>query len=133
MTRWIVLLDSGRGARCAYGPMDDPDMAEQFAAFLSRQVDPAAVLKLLDPVDEVLGFINRQPQLPDARPIGWPPEAGDIWQDKAGDRWACVRAPHPYLTCLARPADDNAEEIWRVYGPMTRVEFVAPNVEEPPF
>lgn len=133
---YIVLLDSGPGRRHAYGPIEDPEHARGFAEFMTREVDPAEPLKLIDPIDEMLAnYRNRQPE---ERPIGWPPRPGEIWQDKNGDRWACCRVPNhgdvSYLICLAKQADDSAEEIWRQYGPMTRVQFVAPTLdEEPPF
>ena len=46
-----VLLDESSGLRMAYGPFDEDDRetAEDFADFLTNEVDPARVV----PVDEV--------------------------------------------------------------------------------
>lgn len=135
MSRFAVILTTGNGVHYGYGPIEDPEHARQFAAFLSREVDPAEVVKLIDPIDELLAF-HRRNHDGDERTIGWPPKPGDIWQDKGGDRWACTRTngPNSYLTCLARVADDNAEEIWRQHGPMTYVASIPPTKdEEPPF
>jgi hypothetical protein len=64
-----------------------------------------------------------------AGPEHWPPLLGDVWQDREGRRWAAFRdRDTSYLECLAMPADDSAEEIDRVYGPMTLVS--RPDVRE---
>lgn len=144
MNRWVVLLAAGGNGEAthAYGPIDDEDMARQFATFLTGEVDPATYLRMVTPMDELLGWwrSNRQPPpAADQRPIGWPPRPGDVWQDRAGDRWICVRH-HPagvaagYLICVANQADDSAEEVWRLFGPLQRVQSIAPTLnEEPPF
>lgn len=76
---------------------------------------------------------------PDA-PEHWPPQPGDIWQDRQGHRWTCVPPSafggHPdtrYLVRLDQKADDAAEEILRCWGPMTLVHRSDPRDEEPPF
>lgn len=65
-------------------------------------------------------------------PDYWPPQHGDIWQDRHGARWSCQAD----LT-LARlgnpPADDTANEIERSYGPMTLVSRPEPHEVECPF
>lgn len=141
--RWMVLLETGPHEHVPYGPFDDEATAEHFADYLSVEVDPAKVIKMLSPVMELITYYRRTVEQAAARtaatdrPMYWPPSPGEIWQDRNGERWACCKVPYPnvsYLTCLARQADDNAEEIWRLVGPMTRVQFVAPTLdEEPPF
>jgi hypothetical protein len=143
VTGWVILLATGGTGEAthAYGPVEDEALARQFAAFLTGEVDPATCLRLVTPLDELLGWWrnNRQPADTHVRPIGWPPKPGEIWEDRAGDRWICLRhhtnpAAGSYLTCVARQADDNAEEIWRLFGPLHHVQFVAPTTgEEPPF
>lgn len=135
--RWVVRLNEAHG-KFMYGPFDDEAEASRFASYLSAEVDPAEVLPLRSPTAELLSFwhnhrTDETATLP--RPAEWPPQAGDVWEDRNGDRWICTRSPGtaPYLTCLAQQADDSAEEIWRVHGPMKRHTFIPPNVEEPPF
>lgn len=140
MSRYVVILNTGLGQH-AFGPIEDREYARRFAAFMTREVDPAEAVKLIDPLDELLAYEKRMEGLakdePAKRPLNWPPSPGEIWQDKGGDRWVCTRATGPgvsYLTCLARMADDSAEEIWRQHGPMSRISFIAPTEEEePPF
>jgi hypothetical protein len=133
---WVVLLNnSGSDRPIPFGPFREAKDADDFAAFLTMEVDPA--VPLMSPTRELLSFWHQQRTRANPRPIGWPPKPGDIWEDDSGDRWVCVRTPNAnvsYLQCLARGADDAAEEIWRMFGPMTRIQYVAPtNNEEPPF
>jgi hypothetical protein len=139
---WVVVVRSGDrdDDTYVYGPLDDGQIAARFADFMTTEVDPARAYRIEPPTPELLLFWNRtikgEPTT-SKRPVGWPPSPGEVWQDRGGDRWVCARVTGKnvsYLTCLARMADDNAEEIWRQYGPMTRVQFVAPTKdEEPPF
>jgi hypothetical protein len=126
----------------AYGPVEDEHAARELAAFLTVEVDPATAMSAKSPTKELLAYWrnarNGTPATvgqPDYRPEYWPPQPGHIWQDRNQDRWIGTATPHPtsYLVCLARQADDNAEEIWRLYGPMTFVQLVAPTEEECPF
>lgn len=142
ISQWVVLLDASHG-KFAYGPFDDEALAEHFADYLTTEVDPAKVAPLKTPVGEMLAFWTSvladrdEAGAAASRPEQWPPGPGDIWQDRNGDRWICTRIKpgdnSGYLTCIARQADDSAEEIWRLYGPMKRHTFIPPNVEEPPF
>lgn len=62
--RYIVLLDPAAtpatSPEYVYGPFDNRDQAEQFAEFLTREVDPAAVHQLRDPTTELLNFWTQQ-------------------------------------------------------------------------
>jgi len=71
----------------------------------------------------------------DQRPEFWPPQPGQIWQDRNKDRWICTATPSttPYLVCVARQGDDSAEEIWDLYGPMTFIQSMDPTEVECPF
>lgn len=138
---WVVVMRTGDRDDDAYvyGPLSDADVARRFADFMTTEVDPARVYRVESPVPELLQFWNRtmkgEPTSP-KMPVGWPPSPGEVWEDRGGDRWVCTRTAgkHAYLVCLARMADDSAEEIWRNHGPMTRVALVAPTKdEEPPF
>jgi hypothetical protein len=139
----MVLLETGPHEHVPYGPFDDEASAEGFACYLTDEVDPAKAIEMRSPVMELLAYYRnfrktaRQTTTAADRPMYWPPSPGEIWQDRNGERWICSKVPYPnvsYLVCLARQADDNAEEIWRLVGPMTRVQFVAPTLgEEPPF
>lgn len=140
MTRqWVVLLRTGVADTYPYGPFNDEAYAEQFADYLTAEVDPARVVPLRSPIGELISFYNRAAA--EARPAGnarpdrWPPTPGEVWEDRNRDRWICTRIPSgiPYLMCIAKQADDSAEEIWRTHGPLTFVEHVNPNAEEPPF
>jgi len=136
---WVVLLKTGaRDEIVAYGPIDDANAASGFADFLTSEVDPAFVRILRSPTLELLSFWrNRKAGMPSTpgRPEYWPPEPGQIWQDRNKDRWIGTGTPNTtsYLVCLARQADDNAEEIWRLYGPMTFVQSVETTETEVPF
>lgn len=66
-------------------------------------------------------------------PEHWPPQPGDIWQDRDGSRWVCTPHPKPYLACLAFTADDSADEIQRAHGPMTLVSRPDKSEVECPF
>ena len=141
--RWMVLLETGPHEHVLFGPFDDEATAEHFADYLTDEVDPAKAIKMQSPVMELIAYYRKTSeqaarQTTADRPMYWPPSPGEIWQDRNGDRWACARVPKSpgahYLMCLAHQADDSAEEIWRIYGPMQRVQFVAPTLdEEPPF
>lgn len=61
--QWIVLLDTGR-ERFAYGPTEDEDTANDFAAFLTAEVDPAVALKLRSPTKELLAYWQQQDEEP---------------------------------------------------------------------
>jgi hypothetical protein len=54
-----------------------------------------------------------------------------IWRDQDGNRWACQA--DTTLACLARVADDSAEEIYRRHGPLTLVSRPDPCEVECPF
>jgi hypothetical protein len=128
MTTHVVLLDSAHGPY-AYGPFDEKENADQFASFLSAEVDPARVLRLIPPIDEMYGWWrNRSSAL---TPANWPPRHGDIWQDQKLNRWSCQQ--DGTLACLAHKADDTAAEINRVYGPLTIVYRPNATEEESPF
>jgi hypothetical protein len=138
---WVVVVRSGDrdDDTYVYGLLPDKGTACRFADFLTTEVDPAHAYRLESPVPELLLFWNRTvkngPGTP-RMPLGWPPSPGEVWEDRDGNRWVCIRTTgkHSYLVCLARTADDSAEEIWRQHGPMTRVQLVAPTKnEEPPF
>lgn len=58
----IVILKSGKGRTYAYGPFHDRDEAIHFAEFLSKEVDPAEVVPLFSPVDELLGYWRNFPK-----------------------------------------------------------------------
>jgi hypothetical protein len=136
--QWVVLLNTGNNETVAYGPIDDAECAEAFAVYLTAEVDPASVRALRSPVHELLAWWRNNRQAADQpKPGMWPPMPGSIWQDKNGDRWAAIRVRRPdtsYLVCLASQAEDNADEIWRRWGPLTFVQFIAPTLaEEPPF
>lgn len=135
-TRWVVLLRTGHDDTYPYGPFDDLDDANRFAAFMSDEVDPARVFRLQSPMTELLTFLrNRAAQVSDQRPAQWPPSPGDVWEDRHGDRWICTRQPDkvPYLVCIAKQGDDPADHIWALHGPLKLHTHLAPNVEEPPF
>lgn len=138
MTSWIVRLQTGRKPEYVpYGPFDNEAMAQDFADFLTSEVDPATVHRLRAPVGELLGYWAsvREKGAPPAdwRPEYWPPQPGHIWQDRNKDRWIGTGGNSGYLTCLSRVADDNAEHIWAHHGPMTFVQCVSPTEEEVPF
>ncbi|MFB4273075.1 hypothetical protein [Nonomuraea sp. GTA35] len=50
---WIVRLVE---QRIPYGPFDDEDLAGEFAAYLTAEVDPAEVEPLRSPVGELLSW-----------------------------------------------------------------------------
>lgn len=138
--QWVVLLRTGVGAAGVhpFGPFDDDAVAQCFADYLTAEVDPAVVVSLRSPVAELLSFWGRyrenaEPSL--GRPDHWPPMPGHVWEDRNRDRWICGRVPSgaPYLFCIAKQADDSAEEIWRTHGPLRHIDHVQPNGEEPPF
>lgn len=59
-TLYIVALDTSTSFEFAYGPFRERDVAEQFAEFLTREVDPATVHELRDPARELLNFWIQQ-------------------------------------------------------------------------
>lgn len=129
--QWVVVVN-----QTFYGPTEDEDTAREFAAYLTAEVDPAAVYKLHSPTRELLAYYKNFMRTRAKYPPEWPPKPGEIWQDRAGNRWACAATPsstNSYLVCLARPADDSAEEIWRTHGPLRRVYTISPTEEECPF
>lgn len=136
-TQWAVLVRTGTDTGLyLYGPFDDSADAGRFSAFMTAEVDPASVLILRSPMAELLTFLKNQRDDAQATiPVQWPPQPGDVWQDRDGDRWICTRTPGDthYLVCIAKQADDSAEEIRRLYGPLKWHAHLAPNVEEPPF
>jgi hypothetical protein len=94
-------------------------------------VDPATVLSVTSPADELLGWWRSQREQ-DPPPEHWPPQPGDIWQDRNGNRWAS-QVHDGYLVCLAFTADDSAEEIQKHHGPMRLVYRTEPTEPECPF
>lgn len=141
MSQWIVLLDKGAN-KVSFGPFDSDWLAQKFAAFLIDQLGQARVMELRSPLAETLTFWSwskeeRESGTSVARPPLWPPKIGDVWEGRSGERWICTGVPSrtaPYLTSIASGADDTAEEIWRRYGPMTRVTLIPPHKsEECPF
>lgn len=136
--QWVVVLNTG-GDPYVYGT-EDEDTARQFAEYLTAEVDPAYAVCLRSPMAELLGFWRQHRVLVaetrEARPEFWPPQPGQIWQDRNGWRWVCAATGNPtasYLVCLAQQADDSAEEVWRLFGPMTLVSTVDPTEQECPF
>lgn len=74
MTSWMVLLETGQHEHVPYGPFDEEVDAEHFADYLSVEVDPAKVIKMLSPVMELITYYRRtidQKAAPD-RPLYWP-------------------------------------------------------------
>ncbi len=54
-TTWVVVLGSHKEYHSsACWVFDNQDTAERFAAYVTREIDPARVLKALDPVAELL-------------------------------------------------------------------------------
>lgn len=135
--QWVVVLRSGIDDTYVYGPLDSKETASRFADFLTAEVDPAHAYPVDSPVRELLLWWNRQTAQQRAanRPPQWPPQPGQVWVDRDGQRWIATRTGGvPYLVCIAKQADDSAEEIWRTHGPLAFVQFIAPtNEEEPPF
>jgi len=103
--QWVVVLDSSHGVH-VYGPTDDEDTARDFARFLSA---------------ELMAFWANTERRWKSKPVPehWPPQHGDVWQDRAGDRWCCQS--DGTLACLARKADDTPDEIRSVFGPLQLV------------
>lgn len=140
-TQWVVVLRCGDRPddTYVYGPLADKDTASRFADFLTTEVDPAHALAITSPVPELLLFWNRTltgkpPAALDRRkPKHWPPKPGHIWEDRDGDRWICttMTGDGSYLTRIGKQADDSAEEIWRLCGPLTFVQHIPPNSEVP--
>lgn len=128
--QWAVVMRVDDQNILVYGPIADEDTAAQFAQFLTAEVDPAVHYRMRSPEQELLGFwrSGESRSAVDARPDEWPPEPGQIWQDRDGVRWVATAPYNPTrtnLACLARPADDDAEEIWQCFGPMSLVDSVA--------
>jgi hypothetical protein len=54
---WVVVLGSHQPYQTsACWVFDDQDTAERFAAFVTREIDPAQVVKALNPVSELLNW-----------------------------------------------------------------------------
>jgi hypothetical protein len=54
---WVVVLGSHEPYHAsACWVFTDQAVAERFAAFVTREIDPAQVLKALDPVSELLNW-----------------------------------------------------------------------------
>ena len=61
MSTWVVVLGSHeRYHSSACWVFDDQDTADRFAAYVTREIDPAQVLKALDPVAELLTWRENQ-------------------------------------------------------------------------
>jgi hypothetical protein len=134
VSQYGVLLDGSHGHHL-YGPFDDKETAVQFAEFLTAEVDPAQVLRLIPPIDEMHGWWRSQRDRetdPAAAEGVWPPKLGDAWQDKNGDRWLAM--PGKQLLHLAGlKGSAPYAEIWRLFGPLTLVNRTQVRFEEVPF
>ena len=126
---YVVAIKNARG--CVYGPFDSDTDAKEFAEFLTAEVDPATVHRLIPPEDELLGWWRNQ-RHGETRPLAeegtWPPLLADIWQDRRGERWTAVVGDQ--LLHLGR--QDGAaphQEIWRLFGPLTLI--YRPDIREP--
>lgn len=90
-TRYIVMLDPAAtpagSPEYVYGPFDNRDLAEQFAEFLTREVDPATVHELRDPTKELLNFWIQQRN-------GW------------------NATPHPGVNITTNASGDEAQQAW---------------------
>lgn len=70
-------------------------------------------------------LVHGQVKLMETFPAHWPPRHGDVWVDAKGDKWLCESnrgiewMAGPYLVCITRQGDDNAEEIRRTCGPLS--------------
>jgi hypothetical protein len=53
---YVVILDAGLVGPYAYGPFHDGQTAYDFAAYLTKEVDPATVVLLRDPARELLAY-----------------------------------------------------------------------------
>ena len=134
MTQFGVLLDGAHGPYL-YGPFDEKENADQFANFLSAEVDPARVFRLIPPIDEMYGWWrNRRNQ--ETKPMSaegiWPPRVGDAWQDKRGDRWLAMPGDQLLHMAGLNGSAPHAE-IWRLFGPLTLVNRIQIRQEEVPF
>jgi hypothetical protein len=68
--QYAVLLSNGTSrVRVGYGPVSDKTTADQFAAFLTAEVDPAYVVPLRDMSAELLHWRSQLP--------GWTADASD--------------------------------------------------------
>lgn len=58
MTMWAVVLGSHQPyhASACWGPFADEETAKRFAAYVTREIDPGQVVKLLDPAAELLNW-----------------------------------------------------------------------------
>ncbi|MER7278350.1 hypothetical protein ABT369_28315 [Dactylosporangium sp. NPDC000244] len=54
---------------------------------------------------------------PPEDPAGWPPQVGDVWQDDHDDHWL-FESSGVLVRITGGPADDEPNEINRVYGPL---------------
>lgn len=135
---FVVLLKTGSETGVLYGPFDTRLEANEFAEFMSKEVDPATVESLRSPTLELLAFWRNELKRPDRadKPEYWPPKPGQVWQDRDLNRWVCAgtnASNTPYLVCIAYQADDSAEEILRKCGPLKLVHSFDPHEEEVPF
>ena len=132
---WVVIIPDASGGPVAYGPIEDGNTACRFAAFLRDEVDPAVVVKLRSPLLELLTFRDNERRHDLAGTLrntdNWPPQHGDIWQDRAGARWCCQR--NGILASLVDQRSDSAAEVFRRYGPLTLVYRPDPAEVECPF
>ena len=54
---WVVVLGSHMAYHAsACWVFTDRDVAERFAAYVTREIDPAQVIKAMDPVSELLNW-----------------------------------------------------------------------------
>ncbi len=55
---WVVILRSGNrdDDTYVYGPLAGQEQAEQFAEFLTREVDPAKAYRVESPIGQVLSW-----------------------------------------------------------------------------
>lgn len=54
---------------------------------------------------------------PKGRPEHWPPQVGDVWQDKHDNQWL-FESSGVLVRITGGPADDEPNEINHVYGPL---------------
>jgi hypothetical protein len=95
--------------------------------FVGDSADVTDWAKAVQP-DAVVQVQSRGAELPEH----WPPKPGDIWQDRAGARWAC-QPTDGMLARLDGDGDDSPNEINHHHGPLTLVSRVDPSEEECPF
>lgn len=52
----VVMGNGDHRAPFVYGPFEDMELAQQFADFLTAEVDPATVINVIHPADELVGW-----------------------------------------------------------------------------